>query len=169
MAHRVQLIVGRPAVLERYRTIVPSLGIYTLSAGAVLHVIPVNDDALDALHAAHGTGEWLDGVRLHLASGDMAFAAAASRVAPVAYLETDYHGGEGMQGAVAWDAGELVAGPITIDVATQRRRAAPFWPINMALTRIGVVPEPGRDAFDTFGLMQWRSTEAIVAGARRIA
>jgi hypothetical protein len=169
VAHRVQLLVGRQAVLERYRAAVPWLGIYALTAGAALLVTPVTDEALDALHAVYGTGEWPERSWMRFASGDMAFAADASRVAPLAYVETNYADGTGRQGAMAWAAGKLAIAPVEIDAATQARRPAAVWPINMALTSLGMGAGPAGDPFERLGLTAWPSTEAILAGARRIA
>ena len=49
-----------------------------------------------SLHAAYGTGDWLEEGAL-LTATDLAFAASASRAAPLAYLQTDIFGSEGEQ------------------------------------------------------------------------
>lgn len=81
-----------------------------------------------------------------------AFGAWLSARGPVAYVETNYFGGAGDQGACAWRGGVRIYGP--------RRGLGDDGVINEALVAIGVVPERG-DAFDALGLGAWRSNEAV--------
>ena len=57
-----------------------------------------------------------------------AAAAHASQLAKIAYVETEYSGGEGGQGAVVWEHGKVIAGP----------SFAQSGPINSAMRAIGV-------------------------------
>jgi hypothetical protein len=72
-----------------------------------------------------------------------AFAAAASALGPVAFLEADYAGGVGYQAAVLWRAGRIALGPL------HGERPGP---INQALAQLGVRPPDGCDEVDALGL-----------------
>lgn len=75
-----------------------------------------------------------------------------SRGGPVAYVEADFHGGDGHQTAAVWRNGAKVWGPVRTRDFTGPREE---WPINAALALLGVVPgssgEPGEsDHHDLF-------------------
>ncbi|MFE6870967.1 hypothetical protein ACFVFS_30975 [Kitasatospora sp. NPDC057692] len=88
-----------------------------------------------------------------------------SRSGPIAYVEADFHGGDGHQTAAVWRDGAKAWGPAHTRDFTGPRED---WPINAALALLGVVPsgsaEPGhRDLFVEAGLGReqdldgWRS------------
>lgn len=75
------------------------------------------------------------------------------------YFETDYWGGEGTQGAVAYATGEIIFGP---------RSSEQIGPIDEALKLLGVeVVPPAYDEFDAIGLRSHRQTEDWLAGIPR--
>jgi hypothetical protein len=67
---------------------------------------------------------------------------------PVAYVEADYHGGDGEQRSIVWVNGEV-----------RQRAEESSRAINDALLSLGVEPEEGRDRFDTLGLGRQRRVE----------
>jgi hypothetical protein len=71
----------------------------------------------------------------------------------VALVFTQYSGGTGAQAAAVVREGALVLGPTVQEDA-----------INEALAHLGVRPEPGKDLFDSVGLGQWRSMDALAGG-----
>jgi hypothetical protein len=79
----------------------------------------------------------------------------SSGAGSVAYLEAAFHGGSGEQGAMVWEQGQVVLGPLVdFDVAP-----SPSAPINRALQRLGVrVEPPAEDEFATIGLGRHRWT-----------
>lgn len=77
-----------------------------------------------------------------------AVAAVTAGGGGLAYIETAYFGGAGVQSAMAFVDGREV-------VAPQSKRGT--GPINQALRRIGVVRTLAEDAFDTIGLGKRRS------------
>lgn len=163
MAHHLHLFAGHLEVLRRYTEIVPQAKLYRLSAGAELAVLPVDDDALDALHKIYGTGEWNDTLRL--TSTDLAFAAETSRRGSLAYLETDYFGGTGAQAAAMWSGGALALRPLAMSTENGIGRPPATWPINAALRLLGVEPPAGFDAFEAFGLGRYRSITDVATRA----
>ena len=130
--------------------------------------MPISENVHDELHAAYGTGDWLEEGAL-LTSTDLAFAASASRAAPLAYLQTDFFGSEGEQVAMLWRDGGLALTPMRLSSTLMQSRAPSFWPINIALKGLGVVASPSEDEFTTFGLGDWRHTEDILAHAPQIS
>lgn len=72
--------------------------------------------------------------------------ASASVASPLAYLETDYFGGDGCQGAVAYDRGSVIFGPANGDIG----------PISSALAQIGTVRGDAYDEFEALGLGRFR-------------
>ena len=74
----------------------------------------------------------------------------ASRGASLMYFETEYFGGDGVQGAVVLVDGTATFGPASAESG----------PINHALALLGVtVVPPARDEFETIGLDRYRRTE----------
>lgn len=81
---------------------------------------------------------------------EQALAAATEAGGGLAYVETEYFGGQGEQSAMAFVDGREAMAP-------QRSRGG-GGPINQALRRIGVV-RGADDEFDTVGLGERRSME----------
>ncbi len=168
MAHRIRLFVGHPRVLERYTAAVAAARVYYLTRGAELSVLPCDDELLDALHQIYGTGDWLATLTLSITTRDIAFAMTTSTVGALAYLETDYCGGTGVQSAALWIGGAAALKPMamTSDAAGNRPRST--WPINAALRGLGVKAAAGFDEFDSFGIGNYRGNTEIVAHALRV-
>ncbi len=167
--HAIRLFVGQIATLQRFHAVAPAARLYTLTPGASFAVLPFDADIQDALHQRHGTGDWDDKAGHSLSSNDIAFAARASAVGPLAFVETDYTGEHGTQSAALWIGGATTMAPITLDTATALTRPPAFWPINAALRGLGIKPAPPLDEFTVFGLRLWTSNEAIHDGARPVA
>jgi hypothetical protein len=73
-----------------------------------------------------------------------------SKISAIAYIQTEYFGGIGEQGAIAWHMEKIVYPPSIV------------WgigPINMALKKLGVNQKDGMDEFDTLGLGKYRSMD----------
>ncbi len=145
--------------------------IFALRPEAQIFVVPLSDDLQDDLHSQFGTGDWLErGPRI--STGDMAFAAKASRLAGVGYLETEYFGGDGEQSAVLWKGGELAVGPLCFAINGKDSgigRPRSLWPINVVLRGLGFVATSFADEFEAFGLGDYRSVDDIEARAVPIA
>ncbi len=82
---------------------------------------------------------------------------------PVAYVETDYFGGSGIQSAALWRGGglEFVASEYSSPWVAPVVR-----PINTALRMLGVVASPEQDEFDAIALGEFRSNNGLRAGRR---
>jgi hypothetical protein len=170
MGHALRLFAGPKAALRPFRDVVPITRAYALTPAAPLYVIPVDDTLLDALHAAYGTGEWLEhpshpeAAPPRLTSTDMVFAARASTGTGLAYLETEYFGGVGWQAAAVWIDGKLAMRPALTH--SSDGRAPPLRPINGALRMLGIVVPRGsvaEDEFAALGLPLYRNHDAILS------
>ncbi len=167
MPHRLQLFFGPLVALRRYQQVVPEARVFALTPQPRFFALPLDEDLRDRLHASHGTGDWAD-TGPELSSGDMAFAAKASSDAQLAYLETDFFGGAGFQGAAVWEDSRLAMAPASVEIGNSPRRPVTIWPINTALKRMGIKPDAGLDAFETIGLGHYRSIDAIRARASEV-
>ena len=167
MGHNVRLFVGSVRTLAAYTSVHAMSRPFALTSDAKLFVVPLDDDLHDALHRAHGTGEWTSGPPL-LSSGDMAFAAKASQTGPLAYVETGYFGGIGHQAAVLWQDGTLIMGPLVMKTEDNRGRPPSLWPINAVLRKLGIECKDGEDEFASFGLGFYRSNEDVWSMARQV-
>ena len=168
------MFVGPRAALRPFVEIAPGARVYGLTPAASLFALPLTDDVHDALHAAYGTGEWLDiGIDQspRLTTTDIAFAAAASRRAALVWLETCGPGGEGCDGgqiAAAWIDGSLEMKPSLLRGG--EHRPVPLRPVNTALRMLGVTTAgSARDEAAVLGLSGYRSLEAIAARAALIS
>ena len=139
-----------------------------LAPASAFPVLPLDDDLHEQLHSVYGTGDWHEAGVL-LSSSDLAFAAKASRGAVLAYIETNYFGGQGAQCALLWRDGVLALKPGAMEEATARVRPRPLWPINVVLKALGVAARAGGDEFAELGLERWRHTEDIIENATEIA
>lgn len=166
MGHRVRLLAGSLPALRPFLAASPTSRAYVLGSVDIL-ALPLTEHIHDELHAAYGTGDWLEDGAL-LTTTDLAFAANASRFAPIGYLETDFFGSEGEQQAILWRDGGVALGPLRLSARAMTSRAPALWPINMVLKGLGLVSRPNEDEFTTFGLGHWRHTEEIVTLAREL-
>lgn len=98
------------------------------------------------LYATHG-------VFIHLPDGLVPHLRELSRRGPLAYVESEYHGGDGEQRSMVWENGE------------PREPEESSRAIHDALISLGVQRAEGQDAFDTLGLGRHRSVDDWLAEA----
>lgn len=115
-------------------------------------------DELDLLWKRSSNPDDLDNVVLpptiRLTKAAIYFAKRISREFMIAYIETEYHGGDGYQLAAVWTHGRLVQTPSPFSRNAIALHHA--GPINRALARFGVQPSPDLDRFATVGLTWYR-------------
>jgi len=166
-SHDLRVFVGPIASLQAYTRLVPAIRIYALRPRADFHVIPLDDDIIDALHAAYGTGDWLDSGP-QLSSGDMVFAAKASRAGPLAYLERYEDNSVVIECAAVWDGGMQLMRPHCHEHQANSPRPPTIRPINAALKRLGVAASDGLEPAATIGLTAFKSSAAICERASQM-
>lgn len=145
MSHAIAVLIAPADALRDAASRLPTARVAALPDGFGL--LPLTADVLDEIGDA-GSGEAGGGL-YSLTPGVARLARELSHRAPVAYVETDYFGGSGDQGAAAWVDGAQVLLP-------ERARNGV---VNRALRRIGVVARGGGDEFEAIGLHCHRRTD----------
>lgn len=157
MGHHITGVLGKVAALKSVGGRFTGQPCFALAEGFAF--MPLDHENLDDIIGLHDENAIHDFVYLtpHLAEA----LRAASAGCDVAYIETEYHGGNGGQGALMLSNGESVYGPTWIEEDTG--------PINEVLKRLGISTKPGKhDAFDAVGLDDWRSNENFRERGRAI-
>jgi hypothetical protein len=155
MGHCLRALVLTEGAAQAAATDLPQVVLIPLAQG--LSLVPVTNELFDAISPAYGgdpdpPGPWFE----RLCGATSKWCAGLSFAGSVAYIETEYFGGTGDQGAAVWDAGGLVYGP----------SRAPRDVINQALRMLGVSRDRGRDEFDSIGLGRWRGNDDWVKHGR---
>ena len=150
MVHCIAAFVAKPPVAKHVAEALGGAHAYRLRHADLL-VVPVTDDAFDALVAARGPSGSAGNEFWRLTVGLTDLARECSVHGPIAYVETDYFGGAGMQGAAAWVDGEARLPPTVEEHSV----------VNAALRLIGLRAEDGLDEFDTLGLGRTRRLDSF--------
>lgn len=143
MGYFIQAIIGKADALSKHTSEFQHAQLVLLPQGMAM--IPLTDD----LHDEIGGGD-LGFVKL--TSVGEQWAMNISSLAPVAYIEAEFFGGDGGQSALVWSNASRVLGPIN------SRRA-----INQALQFLGVQIGNSKDEFDAVGLGKHRDTHDWIA------
>ena len=147
MGHHIQAIIGSEHVLQSLQQRFGVSRVVELSQG--LFLLPLTEEFYNALPSAADAFAWSGQFHFcFLDSKVVALLIDASKADAVAYVETEYFGGDGDQGAIVAREGKIVFGPAAGDGS-----------INAALGLIGARKETGHDEFDAIGLGRFRSNE----------
>lgn len=145
MGHCIQAIIGSKHVLDFLQQRFGVSRVVELSQGFFL--LPMLEEFYDALPTAPVTFAWESEFHFRfLDSKVVALLMEASKEDAVVYVETEYFGGAGDQGAVVAREGKIVFGPAGGDGS-----------INAALGLIGAKKEAASDEFAAIGLGRFRS------------
>ncbi|MFI0848632.1 hypothetical protein [Mesorhizobium sp. IMUNJ 23232] len=120
--------------------------------------IPLDDQNLDEI-LGHTSEETIATFQ-YLTPALNAFLRSASRSGCIAYIETEYHGGQGFQAAAVYDRSAVVLEPEMAEEDV----------INRALNLLGVrIDKRQHDAFDAIRLGEYRSNQDFRIEASRPA
>lgn len=145
MGHYISGIVTKRDLLQSFAKAKGLHPVSDLING--LGFLPLSGEHLDFLFPTQGS---FDGAMIYLSESLKTTLAELSLEGPVAYIETEYFGGEGVQGATVYDLGKCVFGPITNAVS----------PISEAMHLMGVSKEiTHHDIFETAGFCRHRNNE----------
>ena|SRR6218665_734618 len=153
MGHNIIGLIGAPAALLRIGE----------KAGAPpptalpfdLAIIPLGETQLDRLTQESASRYDEDFIYLSVELETAIGAAAADH--PLLYIETDYFGGMGGQGAALFERGTLA----WKDALRDGEKAQVKSPISQGLSRLGVTAADGSDEFDALGLGHFRNMETL--------
>ena|SRR5215467_6704245 len=145
MAHSIQALIFGDALLPEADLLVPNCRTAALRQGfRLLAVTTQLTNELRSFYPEASDAQWPD---FEYLSGPVErVAIRLSAFGPVAYVETEYHGGAGAQAAIVWHEGLVVLPPRTNEIG----------PINDALVILGVARHGYLDEFEAISLDRWR-------------
>jgi hypothetical protein len=144
MGHCIHAIVARLDVTKKIRGDFPQLLCAHLPQDFGL--IPIEAEFVDSVTSStvpQNTEEFM-----LLTPGFHAALIELSRLGRIAYVETEYFGGSGCQGAAVYEGRRVVVEPSWKDEA-----------INNALQMLGATRSRGRDEFDSLSLSLYRDND----------
>ena len=148
MGHHITGLIARREVLERLDRPFGGQPSFALAEG--LAFMPLDCENLDEVTGLH-EGKAVEGFA-YLTERLIELLRLASRNGEIAYIETDYFGGAGGQGAAVFRGGTMIGNP------DWREGGA----INDALSKIGVIHRADNvDLFEAVGLGAFRSNESF--------
>ena len=151
MGHFISGIVAK---IDSVREFATAAGLHQpAKLTSELGFLPLSDDHLDLLFPVQGQ---FDSSMTYLSDSLKTALSSLSLGGPVAFVETEYFGGQGAQGAIVFDHGRCVFGPITNDAGA----------ISEAMKLLGVTAAPGQhDEFEAVGFSRHRSNLDWIAEA----
>ena len=152
MAHFVYAIVSANDVADRIHADWPQLSRYP--ANDLFSIFPVDTDLIAQRINPNGHETLNSETFLHLSDSFITALRELSRGGKICYLETDYFGGDGGQGACVFEHGTELMAPTWAESGT----------INDALEMLGVKCNADEDGFDTIGLGTVRNNEDFPDG-----
>jgi hypothetical protein len=153
MAHCVRAIVATSDIADKLIALYPQLP--RVAARQGFAILPVDADFIDSVTAARPAQATEEFLMLTAAFDDLL--RQLSLLGPIAYIETDYFGGVGGQGAVVYSGGKTLMEPEWRGLG----------PINRALRLIGVKRLLLGDRFQALGLEAYRSNDDLIEAAGR--
>jgi hypothetical protein len=119
-----------------------------------LGFLPLSDDHLDSLYPTQGD---FDPSMTYLSASLKNTISELSADGPVAFVETEYFGGDGAQGATVYDQGRCVMPAVTEESG----------PISRAMSLLGVTKLSGHtDEFQSAGFGRHRNNEDWIEEAK---
>lgn len=170
MPHHIQGFVARENELKNLLAVYKSAYVIPLTQGFAF--APMTDALYEELTKANHEflADIADERFFYLSSKLFQIGREFSKTTPLVYLETDYHGGEGFQKAVAWDDGNVRYPPSVAGNEEGFQKDSDSYPINSALSWIGVqayvtddAERFGRDEFEELELDKFCSNEDWIA------
>jgi hypothetical protein len=147
MVYELRAIIGSDRILVELSKSHKFAKVVPLEKG-LLYIIPLIDDFLDEITGLQ-TSNYVRGFYyLHEILYNY-LKEISTMKGMIAYVEADYFGGKGQQGAVVWDGGECI-----LFKELGKMRA-----INEALRLFGIIKIGSRDEFETVGLSKRRHTD----------
>jgi hypothetical protein len=140
MAYVLQALIGKNQTLKADSVPFQHARIVLLKQGMAM--IPLTDELWNEIDAGN-TIEGFGKLSIEIEQ----WAQQISNTGLVAYIEAEFFGGTGDQGALAWNNGSRTFGP------THNQQA-----INLALKLFGINPMGKHDEFDALGLGEHRDT-----------
>jgi hypothetical protein len=160
MGHHIQAFISREELLREIAQNYPTAIVIPLSQG--FGILPITDQFYNELPDPQHP-DMTDNRFLYLGPKLDQIGKSFSVKAPLAYVETEYFGGTGYQGAVVWVNGQIIFGPAIMgDIEDFQIVDLPDNAINIALRKLGVLKGDRHDEFDAIGLGKHRYNESWI-------
>ena len=161
VSYQLEAVIAAADLLRQVARGHADMHVVDLEQGLAL--MPMTDALFDRVTVANDQKLGFFG----LPGGFVNMLAAWSGAGPIAYVEVEFFGGIGSQGAAVWNGGGLVLGPV--HKAEEDPFPADGSPVSQALRRMGVVKHRGQhDEFEAVGLGRHRDHDGWLA-ARGVA
>jgi hypothetical protein len=147
MGHSLQALITKFSILRDFASEYDNAIVVNLEVQS-MGLLPLSFAFLDEIKPDEQKGEFPYTGLVRLTKHLETIILPLSNEYPIAYIQTEYFGGVGEQGAIAWHMEKIVYPPSIV------------WgigPINMALKKLGVNQKDGLDEFDTLGLGKFRN------------
>ena len=153
MGHCIQALIATPEIADHLQAAYPQLPRVVARQGFV--ILPIDADFIDSVTEARPPQSTDTFMLLTDAFQD--FLRELSRFGSVAYIETEYFGGVGGQGAAVYSDRKVMMEP----------EWGESGPINRALVILGVNRALLGDRFSAFGLGVYRSNDDLIDAATK--
>lgn len=185
LRYELAAIVARRAILGQVSRTQPAAGVVNLPVSG-LGLMPATETVINTIdpvalcrsqptryaapvHSAPRDTELLIGPESGfraLTPALLALLEIASHRGPIAYLEADYLGRDGVQSAAVWRHGHVSVGPLLL--GRREHFSAHTAPISIALRELGVTAIGRRDEFVVAGLGRHRSTASWARATKHL-
>jgi hypothetical protein len=149
MAHNVQAFIARTELLQMLAHELKRAHVIPLTQGLALLPTVAHPAEFYDEQAGNEERKGLFAELNYLSSPFAEQARRFSEQGTIAYVETEYWGGDGEQAAIVWAKGKIVFGPARANFGT----------INEALRHLEVERGAHRDRFDAIGLGRYRDND----------
>jgi hypothetical protein len=150
MAHTIEVFIMKRSEADLIKNRPQYVHIVSLKQDFVL--IPLTKDLTNEISHNTETKNVYEQFR-NLTKPLEEFARTLSLNGMVAYIETEYFGGEGEQSAILWENKSVILEPL---------KDTKIGPINLVLKHMGVQVYRAFDEFEALGLVDYRSNSELV-------
>ena len=166
MAHNIQAFISSLDCLENAASKLKKAHVVSLPQGFAM--LPVLDTLRQEAATIYPSQETESFAEFYDLTDSVAqLGAQMSQQTPVAYIETEYWGGDGTQAAIVWHQRKVILRPYTRQLDWRQDRVTKLavrrGPISIALNRMGVELDEELDEYDALGLGRFRSNEDWIA------
>ncbi len=167
MEHFIQCIIGHKNGVQELSE--KWVGMKVLELSYDFGLIPLTDSLVVDINELANFGDAPINDDFELLSKSVeAVLKENSYKAPIGYIETKYHGGEGMQVAIAYSKGKILEGPISTSTSWDNQKMMFLYQpegkgaINTILYKLGLEERNDIDGFDNLGLGKFRTNKKII-------
>ncbi len=167
MGHYIQCIIGKDNVINELTN--NWIHANKLSLKEEFSLIPMTEELIDDINELANCGSDLAHDEFEMLSKSVELVLKEiSHLGKIAYIETEYFGGSGVQSAISYKNGKIQDGPKSTKTEWDnnkhefRHTPCGVQAINSILLGLGLPEREDKDSFDYLGLGNFRSNEKII-------